>query len=104
MRISDWSSDVCSSDLEERAEEETEEDEDEEEIDAELKRKEEFRALFLDRLEVLSKQAATSNSVLIVGNTHLFWDTNYENVKFYRSEERRVGKECVSQDKSGWSQ
>src|SRR3546814_9902770 len=64
MRISDWSSDVCSSDLPER-------------------------------LHHLLRQAARTHDLdLALDRRH---------VGRHRSEERRVGKECVSTCRSRWS-
>src|SRR3546814_4586238 len=67
MRISDWSSDVCSSDLP--------------------------RALDPERAEVPLLNLAVAISVLPRLLHRLFG----------RSEERRVGKECVSTCRSRWS-
>src|SRR3546814_4584548 len=71
MRISDWSSDVCSSDLE------------------------------VQRCR---------NRGVIAGATRVFLDTRVDVLKttaklgqYHRSEERRVGKECVSTCRSRWS-
>src|SRR3546814_5529614 len=83
MRISDWSSDVCSSDLETIA-------------------------------DVLSRAGYARRSFL--GKWHLghrslaYHPMNFGFTSFYghyngaiRSEERRVGKECVSTCRSRWS-
>src|SRR3546814_1741854 len=69
MRISDWSSDVCSSDLGEGG---TRED----------------TAI----IEILATAGATNN-----------FPQSGLNFMRYRSEERRVGKECVSTCRSRWS-
>src|SRR3546814_13150049 len=101
MRISDWSSDVCSSDLLITSLEET-------------------MRLCNGPSQALiqSFQSYTADSVCLtastVGNRFLakvrvchfgswkrFWEFNMET--FHRSEERRVGKECVSTCKSRWS-
>src|SRR3546814_3909262 len=81
MRISDWSSDVCSSDLlaafeERRAELEK--------AAADRKASAESRAAQLAELEVTITATAGDEGKL-------------------RSEERRVGKECVSTCRSRWS-
>src|SRR3546814_15546992 len=81
MRISDWSSDVCSSDL----------------LQA--------RYLRFDNYTFLKESEARS------GYDVRLWDTEtgsqlalYPNLNAKdRSEERRVGKECVSTCRSRWS-
>src|SRR3546814_7663310 len=65
MRISDWSSDVCSSDLE-------------------------FDADTPPNLETMVREGLAADSALIAESAG-------------RSEERRVGKECVSTCRSRWS-
>src|SRR3546814_18947701 len=90
MRISDWSSDVCSSDL----------------------------RLVRNgpnvRDEALLKAVFTEDCVLDFGillGVHrgwgeirtLFVEWHPENIEWMRSEERRVGKECVSECRSRWS-
>src|SRR3546814_3722483 len=75
MRISDWSSDVCSSDLL---------------LDG---------ANRIDELVAhVKKLGMDSLAVTDHGNLHAAWDFYEE-----RSEERRVGKECVSTCRSRWS-
>src|SRR3546814_2885135 len=64
MRISDWSSDVCSSDLRVRPD------------------------TFTQELRLVSDNSGP-----------LSWTAGL----YYRSEERRVGKECVSTCRSRWS-
>src|SRR3546814_17755797 len=96
MRISDWSSDVCSSDLTRRA--------------AEQQRRAE-RAV--DRhFEAVDMLAATDHAISApppklkkdrkkldaanaIDRPNTIW--------IRRSEERRVGKECVSKGRSRWS-
>src|SRR3546814_9708555 len=80
MRISDWSSDVCSSDL-----------------------------LFTvdggaDGLDVARRVAEVAPGWLVAGG-RLYVETSEEQapVAAERSEERRVGKECVSTCRSRWS-
>src|SRR3546814_4158115 len=67
MRISDWSSDVCSSDLH----------------------------LVLDgwSMRILSQEIVHFYNAIVTG----------QNIARGRSEERRVGKECVSTCRSRWS-
>src|SRR3546814_18340138 len=88
MRISDWSSDVCSSDLSER-------------FDAPIGQGDPFAASQHrcplrqiqaggKMLAVAEQQAATQFGVAI-------------ELAIRRSEERRVGKECVSTCRSRWS-
>src|SRR3546814_14249399 len=92
MRISDWSSDVCSSDL----------------VNG--------RAYKADDLKATIK-AKTSPIELLVqtGDVYRTVKLKYDGGLRYprlkptkqgkgRSEERRVGTECVSQRRSGWSQ
>src|SRR3546814_14408895 len=107
MRISDWSSDVCSSDLH----------------DAVLK---DARILQLDRQLVVSLpsdllfrpgkaelQPAAREALFRMGgvvstignriDVHSHTDPDPHAGSAYRSEERRVGKECVSTCRSRWS-
>src|SRR3546814_8931132 len=78
MRISDWSSDVCSSDLKATG----------------PNRACDFRSGKV----ILQRQMTREETVklLTAGKTDLLH-------KFIRSEERRVGKECVSTCRSRWS-
>src|SRR3546814_7968462 len=79
MRISDWSSDVCSSDLTE-----------------------------FDVIPAAARM--TSNSVCTSAAAPVAAHIRYDltcacfDVHLHRSEERRVGKECVSTCRSRWSQ
>src|SRR3546814_7542863 len=75
MRISDWSSDVCSSDLADLADRTAVE--------------KAFAAHNPRRVINLAAQAGVRYAA--------------ENPHVYRSEERRVGKECVSTCRSRWS-
>src|SRR3546814_6704497 len=89
MRISDWSSDVCSSDL--------------------------FVSFNFDGLRKLKKLTGLNGlngeneligltgldrngMIVLSGLDRISWLLN-----FFRSEERRVGKECVSTCRSRWS-
>src|SRR3546814_2580844 len=74
MRISDWSSDVCSSDLS-------------------LSQKPPPRTKKL-AMKTMSQTQSIGRSCL---------STQGERRSTYRSEERRVGKECVSTCRSRWS-
>src|SRR3546814_10449480 len=76
MRISDWSSDVCSSDLEKIYFHE---------IDA--------REKLTDRLQL---------AFIVLSAIVAAWLYVLSRINF-RSEERRVGKECVSTCRSRWS-
>src|SRR3546814_11287349 len=100
MRISDWSSDVCSSDLTDtpgaidagvpRA------------IDAMLRdwASEKTRGDFVATLDALD---AAARSATGKGLAALLPDRRAPVVAAFRSEERRVGKECVSTCRSRWS-
>src|SRR3546814_15702541 len=102
MRISDWSSDVCSSDL----------------------RKESYSIDVLKETiieEIKSRNGIISEKLKILFNDEVYiyvaksWKRGFDIVesdfdKFFiqhdfmrRSEERRVGKECFSTFRSGWS-
>src|SRR3546814_5698035 len=86
LRISDWSSDVCSSDLifDDRAAERA----------AEL----EILGLDLRRREFVRARVAKA----LVGIVDKGFAVEFVRARF-RSEERRVGKECVSTCRSRWS-
>src|SRR3546814_9827141 len=74
MRISDWSSDVCSSDLDEAAR-------------AAEQFREQRMPKFLRHFETV---AGANDGAWVIDDR-------------WRSEERRVGKECVSTCRSRWS-
>src|SRR3546814_1300798 len=81
MRISDWSSDVCSSDLILHSTSQQDDD------------------YFSQELQL----AYESDRLNVIGGLYYF-DRNFQqNAQTYRSEERRVGKECVSTCRSRWS-
>src|SRR3546814_9914818 len=77
MRISDWSSDVCSSDLGRR-------------VQRAAKPLGHSRPLSLPDTGAIS-------------GVQPDWSGEYGNGTILRSEERRVGKECVSTCRSRWS-
>src|SRR3546814_4737888 len=85
MRISDWSSDVCSSDLSAS------------EIDIQAREVLKMR----ERLNRIFAKATGQTYEKIVADTHRDHWLNAEEA--IRSEERRVGKECVSTCRSRWS-
>src|SRR3546814_19037319 len=100
MRISDWSSDVCSSDLpmpadlrvQPRAATITEDD-----IEATLIRRKEARAAKdFAASDALRDELAAAGVEVMDGNS-FGWDW------CLRSEARRVGKACVSTCRSRWS-
>src|SRR3546814_5612222 len=81
MRISDWSSDVCSSDL--------------------LHRSAQKSAFPKARGHALAEYIKHQLHILIAA--HIPRSGAAVADGFYRSEERRVGKECVSTCRSRWS-
>src|SRR3546814_14176079 len=96
MRISDWSSDVCSSDLTAYA----------------IGRVDGRDALFRVALDgSMKKELAYANpkydvaGVITVGRRGHVVAATYssDDEEAHRSEERRVGKECVSTCRSRWS-
>src|SRR3546814_1482248 len=88
MRISDWSSDVCSSDLPERP------------ISRLVVLVAAPEALITDRKTASGKYKREMH-LLAVG-LEGYVASHFANPLF-RSEERRVGKECVSKCRSRWS-
>src|SRR3546814_5859557 len=82
MRISDWSSDVCSSDLK-------------------------MSTTPLSHLEHIKSDSRFLRGTIEQGLsdpvTGAISDDDNKLLKFHRSEERRVGKECVSTCRSRWS-
>src|SRR3546814_3189331 len=92
MRISDWSSDVCSSDLGvERAHRRHERDS--------LPRRNIGGERFAQRGEVTDRQHASLSFDKI--RRAIYGERAVRAT--WRSEERRVGKECVSTGRSRWS-
>src|SRR3546814_15573034 len=97
MRISDWSSDVCSSDLIANNPD-IRDGMSREEIDAAIKRHADFELLYDKPYEDRKKVRVTGPFTVESLSPHrsLSFATT-------RSEERRVGKECVSTCRSRWS-
>src|SRR3546814_17967782 len=106
MRISDWSSDVCSSDLASAS------DNDGAQYAAAA-----AKALSQDKdgkAIVAAEEAVAANpqdgayrsllgQAYLSGGRFASADTSFEDALSLRSEERRVGKECVSTCRSRWS-
>src|SRR3546814_19076704 len=109
MRISDWSSDVCSSDLEK--------------IQVGVLGSLGVALLFWSAISLIQKVESSFNfvwrierprplhqrlgdylAVLTVGPVLMFAAVGITASIFNRSEERRVGQECVSTCRSRWSQ
>src|SRR3546814_9678575 len=90
MRISDWSSDVCSSDLMRGIKG----------IAARV-----FSSVSKDNINVIMIAQGSSelNLAFVVDNTDCEKAVRSLHEAFMRSEERRVGKECVSTCRSRWS-
>src|SRR3546814_20807794 len=100
MRISDWSSDVCSSDLARFVGEQ---------VESHIRRggKAEdcailVRAQFQTR-EFEDRFIGIGLPYRIVGGFRFYERAEIRAAMAYRSEERRVGKECVSKGRSRWS-
>src|SRR3546814_18802006 len=92
MRISDWSSDVCSSDLPIRVADE----------DVEVERRQQRvaqRILHEQRPPAVARHDVGQNTPFIERQVYALLG-----IVFVRSDERRVGKECVSTCRSRWSQ
>src|SRR3546814_14045577 len=109
MRISDWSSDVCSSDLPETFANWAESVPDGFRFSVKASR-------FATNRKVLAEGAASVEKFLTQGLTRLgdrigpiLWQFmatkqfDRDDFAAFRSEERRVGKECVSTCRSWWS-
>src|SRR3546814_11691442 len=95
MRISDWSSDVCSSDLSTGGDRIIEADSSGNENAIPRQDTAIANATF-----VSGGAADNPDSILLRGGTDF---TILNSVVTGRSEERRVGKECVSKCRSRWS-
>src|SRR3546814_12577063 len=91
MRISDWSSDVCSSDLRPIHSEET--------------RATVLASMSAVDLVVVFEEDTPLNLITLLAPHILVKGADYtvERVVGARSEERRVGKECVSTCRTRWS-
>src|SRR3546814_16693067 len=94
MRISDWSSDVCSSDLAG--------------VNVEGTLEDAQRAVLWSRLASrvlwpLAEFPCEDEHALYRGVAVLPWREHMDETMTLRSEERRVGKECVSTCNSRWS-
>src|SRR3546814_17281293 len=100
MRISDWSSDVCSSDLDEGEGHDRHASEGwhlQLSKDSSLRWSDGLRQS--TRLN-LSKSGRGLRSKIVAGSP---WPSVAMKFAFTRSEERRVGKECVSTCRSRWA-
>src|SRR3546814_2104329 len=101
MRISDWSSDVCSSDLAGMASDALCPD-----LAGTLGSAGSAHALIL--LASVLERATAGEKILVLGFGQgadaLLFEATGAIADFRRSEERRVGKECVSTCRSRWSQ
>src|SRR3546814_13813605 len=97
MRISDWSSDVCSSDLFDAADPES------------VKAMVEKTVAQFGRLDILHNNAALTDPERQGQDTTAIdipveiWNATLTVNATGRSEERRAGKECVSTGRSRWS-
>src|SRR3546814_14553562 len=97
MRISDWSSDVCSSDLLDRVLQH---------VALHVLRRVLLREDEVDELDMvralghISVQSQRARCAAIGARGE---DEGKQDVREHRSEERRVGKECVSTGRSRWS-
>src|SRR3546814_11569408 len=98
MRISDWSSDVCSSDLE--TDRETDRG-DLKQITSDLLR------VLSDAREAVEDWDKMRDAALRMADElpkePIASDLREQDIEEARSEERRVGKECVSTCRSRWS-
>src|SRR3546814_3144217 len=93
MRISDWSSDVCSSDLGEH---------DDVVAHAVVPRVGQVQDTHRTQVRVLDA-AHQFGAALLAVQGHRHGALEQRHAHDTRSEERRVGKECVSTCRSGWS-
>src|SRR3546814_18894178 len=88
MRISDWSSDVCSSDLVPSSDD----------LDGDVRP---FEAVELVARRVVG--AEVERLVRVLDARRVVVEAEIAPGRVVRSEERRVGKECVSPCRSRWS-
>src|SRR3546814_2742715 len=102
MRISDWSSDVCSSDLSLTLVQTAGANRADTDVDTDV-----VKRIAAGDQDALTKLMRRYNQRLYrVARSILRNDADAEEAvqeAFYRSEERRVGKECVSTCRSRWS-
>src|SRR3546814_7582745 len=104
MRISDWSSDVCSSDLDDNGEDHMLKDMRTRELMSTYLMTVPTYGTFVISEGVLTKVVGLATEGRVVQD-YASWETARQFWrKFRRSEERRVGKECVSQCRSRGSQ
>src|SRR3546814_9208888 len=112
MRISDWSSDVCSSDLPEKPEPlpkaaRTPADNGIAEVIVTAQRREERAQDVPISITVITPQQMSNANITNSGDLATYTPSLSVNTRFgnenTRSEERRVGKECVSTCRSRWS-
>src|SRR3546814_17115944 len=98
MRISDWSSDVCSSDLPEAWTVE-------QRIDYLAEGQARFAQPVSHKLYENPEVRAEIRRIGFLNGCQLVKQARKDvlNAHFVRSEERRVGKECVRTCRSGWS-
>src|SRR3546814_14974577 len=95
MRISDWSSDVCSSDLSKMKMDGAMPMDHGKMADAEFVKFDQNKDGKISKSEVPAKHAMTAHFGML--------DADKDGSLSQRSEERRVGKECVSTCRSRWS-
>src|SRR3546814_12071644 len=101
MRISDWSSDVCSSDLVEAAEIEVREKDDASPV---TEADEAAEAFILGALNTLTPDIpVVAEEAMAAGAAPVIEGNRFWLVDPLRSEERRVGKECASTCRSRWA-
>src|SRR3546814_7411508 len=106
MRISDWSSDVCSSDLREcsiqRRHQKVIEEAPSPFLDAKTRKAMGEQAVALAKT-VNYDSAGTVEFIVGPDRSFYFLEMNTRLQVEHRSEERSVGKECVSKCRSRWS-
>src|SRR3546814_20667913 len=105
MRISDWSSDVCSSDLRERFGGTATGDPLYEAVSAgrRLAGMEHWLPLFEERLDTLFDHLGGNDLIVREAGTAPAADQRFEAIADYRTEERSVGKEWVSTGRYRWA-
>src|SRR3546814_12708645 len=108
MRISDWSSDVCSSDLTEHDVDRTQHGGDvRQHVSTTQKihglQMRETRRAYLALVRLVGAVGDEIDAELALGRFNGGINFASGNVEAFRSEERRVGKECVSTCRSRWS-